>query len=136
MIEFHYEAEMPEAIDMNLICPVIERIFSDHQRSFKEMNVVFMSDDELLEINQEFLKHDYYTDIITFNYSESPDLVEPELYISVDRVKENAVERNIPFKDELFRVIIHGSLHLCGYDDYSDTLKSAMQVVEDKYLNV
>ena len=85
----------------------------------KRLDVIFCSDDFLLAMNKEHLDHDYYTDIITFPLEANP--IEAELYISIDRVKENAAGLKIPFEDELHRVIIHGVLHLCGYDDHEDS---------------
>src|SRR3984957_8489623 len=74
------------------------------------INIVFLSDDELLEMNRQYLNHDYYTDIITFNYSDTPKGIEAELYISFDRVKENAIANKVSMNNEMKRVIIHGAL--------------------------
>ena len=82
------------------------------------LNVIFCSDDYLLQINKEFLQHDYYTDIITFDYTEG-DLLSGELYISIHSVLANAQEYNQPQAKELLRVVIHGFLHLMGFDDHT-----------------
>lgn len=96
-----------------------------------------MSDEEVLEINKNYLQHDYYTDIITFNYAEGADLpLEAELYISIDRVRENAAAAHVSYEDELARVCIHGVLHLCGHEDDTDAKKNVMQSFEDKYLRL
>jgi probable rRNA maturation factor len=98
-----------------------------------QINIIFCSDEYLLEINQKYLNHDYYTDIITFNYNEDL-IVSGDLYISIDRVKENANNFKIETRDELSRVIIHGILHLLGYEDYSPELKKLIHDKEDEAL--
>lgn len=94
---------------------------------------IFCSDEYLLKVNQEHLKHDFYTDIITFDYTEN-DLISGDLFISIDRVKENAEELKIPFEYELHRVMIHGVLHLLGYKDKTKKHKTEMTAKEDFYL--
>lgn len=98
-----------------------------------EISVILLSDEELLKINIDYLKHDYYTDIITFDFSEGCK-ISGELYISVDRVKENAQKYGYRFEQELKRVIIHGILHLCGYKDKSKKEQHEMRKKEDYYL--
>lgn len=90
----------------------------------------FITDDEILKINQDFLKHDYYTDIITFDYS-SAGVLRGELYISMDRVRDNAFQYECDFKEELMRVIAHGLLHLMGYKDKTRQEKGAMRKEEN-----
>lgn len=97
------------------------------------VSVVFCSDSALLEMNRRFLSHDYYTDIITFNYNEG-DVVSGDLCISVDTVRANAATYCARFLDELHRVIVHGVLHLLGYDDHSAEEKRVMRSKEDSYL--
>jgi len=98
------------------------------------INIIFCSDQYLLEINKRYLHHNFYTDIITFNYSGNDKSLEGELYISIDRIKENAKSLGVPQQDELFRVIIHGILHLCGYNDKRKQEKGLMRELEDRYL--
>ena len=97
-----------------------------------EISIIFCSDEHLLKINQEHLDHDYYTDIITFQYRDEP--VSGDLFISIDRVIENARDFGVDFKDELHRVMVHGVLHLCGYKDKSDHDEKLMREKEDFYL--
>ena len=104
-----------------------------HQKIVGEVSVVFCSDAYLLTINQDHLNHDYYTDIITFDYCEGP-LVSGELYISVDRVKDNAKTHKELFDKELRRVIVHGVLHLLGYLDKSKAEQKQMTHLENKWL--
>lgn len=95
---------------------------------------VFCSDDYLLRINQDFLQHDYYTDIITFPLSESDALVASEIYISIDRVADNAGKHKVATEQELLRVIFHGALHLAGYKDKTRAQQNAMRQKEDEWL--
>ena len=99
-----------------------------------EVAFIFCSDDELLQINQQYLKHDYYTDVITFDYSENTD-VSGDIFISVDTVRANAKKYNQSFDEELHRVMAHGVLHLCGYKDKTLTQKKTMREKEDFYLS-
>ena len=100
-----------------------------------ELNIIFCNDTRLLEINRSFLKHDYYTDIITFDLTpRGSKAIEAEIYISVERVKENAVQQGTSFQSEIHRVIFHGILHLCGYKDKTASDKSTMREKEAEYL--
>lgn len=101
-----------------------------------ELSIIFCSDDALLEINKQFLDHDYYTDIITFPIEETNTVFEAELYISIDRVKENAQQLSKTFENELHRVIIHGVLHLCGFGDKTEEEIITMRAKEDFYLQL
>jgi probable rRNA maturation factor len=98
------------------------------------LNVILQSDDELLVLNRTSLKHDYYTDIITFELERTETLIEAELYISVDRAKENAERFGIDLVKELTRVVVHGLLHLAGYDDKDPEKKKRMQMRERFWL--
>jgi probable rRNA maturation factor len=112
----------------------IERIFKKEGLKMASLNYIFSSDSRILEINRQFLKHNYYTDIITFNMSESGP-AQGEVYISIDRIRENAKKLGISFTSELHRVIIHAVLHLCGYKDKTQREIKAMRQKEDFYLD-
>lgn len=99
------------------------------------INIIFCDDEFLLNINKKFLHHDYYTDIITFDYSKH-DILSGELYLSIDRIYDYTKESKVIFIEELHRVIIHGILHLCGYTDKFDNEKIIMMIQENKYLNI
>ena len=99
----------------------------------ESLGYVFCSDDFLLEINQQFLDHDTLTDIVTFDYTEET-ILNGEIYISTDRVADNAKDFNVDFDTELRRVIIHGLLHMCGYGDKTEEEKLQMRSKEDEYL--
>lgn len=99
------------------------------------ISVIFCSDNYILDINQKYLQHDYFTDIITFDYSEG-GRISGDLFISVDSVRENSVEYGTEFEDELHRVIVHGILHLIGYDDHTEDEVKTMRSKEDYYLSL
>jgi len=101
-----------------------------------DIHYVFLSDDDLLKINEQYLDHHDYTDIITFPLSESENIIRGEIYISVHRVKENSELNGTGFRKELSRVIVHGVLHLLGYDDHTDEEKRIMRSKEDYYINL
>lgn len=114
----------------------IERLFKNEKRTLKTVNVIFCSDEYLRSINNDFLSHNYYTDIVTFYYSAPKAPVEAELYISVDRITENALTLGLSRKNELHRVIFHGCLHLCGYGDKTSQQIKKMREREDYYLRL
>lgn len=99
------------------------------------INIIFCSDNYILEVNMKYLQHDYFTDIITFDYCEK-DVLSGDLFISVDSVRENAAFYKTEFNDELNRVIVHGLLHLIGYDDHTDEEVAVMRSKEDYYLSL
>jgi probable rRNA maturation factor len=108
-------------------------IFKNEGRNIESLNFIFSTDKSLLEINRKYLKHDFYTDIITFDLSET-NHVRAEVYISIDRVRDNARKLGVSFKSELHRVIFHGVLHLCGYNDKTKAEKKKIRAKEDLYL--
>lgn len=108
----------------------IKGIIDKETLELGDLSFVFCSDDFLHQMNIEYLEHDTLTDIITFDYREG-DIINGEIYISTDRVEENAKDFSVAFKDELHRVIIHGVLHICGYNDLSDTEEKQMRAKED-----
>lgn len=111
----------------------IEKCIGEHKLHVGEVAVIFCSDEYLLKINQEYLKHDYYTDVITFDYREH-DIISGDIFISVERVEDNATSLNLSMESELHRVLIHGVLHLCGYKDKTDEDKKVMTEQEDRFL--
>jgi probable rRNA maturation factor len=113
----------------------IEFTFKTEKKKLGSLNYIFCSDKRLLEINQQYLAHDYFTDIITFDLSENESEIKGEIYISVDRVRNNAkIERDL-LSNEFLRVIFHGVLHLCGYGDKKKAEKALMREKEDFYIN-
>lgn len=104
-------------------------------RRIAELNIIFCSDNYILDINQRFLQHDYFTDIITFDYCEG-DRLSGDLFISVDSVRENSLEYGSTFEEELDRVMVHGLLHLIGYDDHSEEDIRTMRSKENYYISL
>ena len=111
-IHFHNE-DVTTSFNKTTVSEWLNNCIQDLDYKTGEISIIFCSDDYLLDINKKYLNHDYFTDIITFNYNEKNTII-GDLFISVDRVKENAKELKVDFNNELFRVIIHGVLHLCG----------------------
>ena len=109
----------------------INQCIVSHNKATGDINFIFCSDEYLRKINIEYLNHDFYTDIITFNNNEN-NKVSGDIYISLDRVRENAEEFEVSFHAELQRVVIHGVLHLLGYEDHSEKEKATMRKAEDE----
>lgn len=107
-----------------------------YSRSIQSLEYIFVSDEQLWQMNMDHLQHDTYTDILTFDYSEGKGPIVGEIYISVDRVKDNASELGIPFVDELHRVIAHGLLHIIGFMDETPVEEMAMRRAEDLALGM
>ena len=112
----------------------VKAVIQEHNARPIEINYIFCSDDYLLEVNKNYLDHDYYTDIITFDNSESPDEIEADIFVSIDRIKENAITMNETFEREFHRVLIHGILHLLGYKDKTEEEAALMRRKEDACL--
>ena len=113
----------------------IKRVIEHFNKKLGNITYIFCSDAEILRINQSYLKHDYYTDIITFDYSEG-DRLSGDLFISLETVKTNSEKFKTEFDEELRRVMIHGILHLCGYEDKKPAKKKIMQEKEDDALRI
>lgn len=111
----------------------LQKVASDENATIQNLTYIFCSDEYLLNMNIKYLAHDYYTDIITFPYQEGK-VIEADLYISVDRVAENAGEFRVDFRNELNRVMVHGLLHLLGYKDKTTEDVTIMRSKEDYYL--
>ena len=132
-IVFNYDITGFRVRESRKIKSVIKKIISDTERKEGEIRFIFTSDEKILDINREFLKHNYFTDIITFDYDEG-NTVSGEIYISIDTVRENSEIFRKSFNDEIHRVIFHGILHLCGFSDKSEPEQKKMRYMEEKYL--
>ena len=113
----------------------IKKVIRNEEKKCGQLYYFFCTDDHLLNINKEFLNHKTYTDIITFDYSEGKT-ISGEIFVSIDRVKENAKKYKAAFQHELARIMIHGVLHLCGYGDKKPAAKKAMTLKENEALNL
>lgn len=134
MISFHSQLEFSLESEKDYR-KWLKEIAALHGKVVTDLSYVFCSDEYLHEMNVEYLQHDTLTDIITFDYVEN-DLLKGEIYISVDRVKENAVEYRVSFDHELKRVIAHGLLHLCGYGDKNEEEKKLMRQLENDAIDM
>ena len=110
-------------------------VASSEVRKLQNINIIFCSDNYILDVNMKYLQHDYFTDIITFDYCED-DYLSGDLFISIDSVRDNADFYGTEFQDELNRVIVHGILHLVGYDDHTEEEQKVMRSKEDYYLSL
>ena len=121
-----------QLVNQNLLSSWIEKTIESEGATLGAVSYIFCSDDYLHQMNVEYLNHDTLTDVITFPYNDNP--IEGDIFISIDRVKDNAQDLAVAFDDELHRVMIHGVLHLCGYSDKTDEQKAEMRQKEDEYL--
>lgn len=135
MIQFINENTDIPVLQKRRLTQWIKSTAMEYGRKTGEISYIFCSEERILEINRQYLKHDYFTDIITFDYSEK-DILSGDIFISPETLKTNALEFNVSFEEELLRIIIHGILHLCGQDDKSPEDKIQMTAKEDKALNV
>lgn len=133
-VELFYEDTQTLKLKKSPVKKYINLLINSEFKKVGEISVILCSDKYLLEINIEYLKHNYYTDIITFNYVEG-NLISGDLFISIDRVKENSIVFNTGLIKELYRVIFHGILHLIGYNDKTEEEKKIMKAKEDLYLD-
>ena len=118
----------------NLLKKWLKKVAETEGFKMKNLNYIFCSDEYLHKINVEYLEHDTYTDIITFDNSEEESDIEGDIFVSIERIKDNSQELKTVFEDEFKRVLVHGLLHLCGYDDHSDEDELMMRNKEDFYI--
>ena len=130
---FFEDVDVPN-LDSILITNWLLGVCTEENKLLYEVNLIFCSDEYLLKMNIEYLQHDYYTDIISFDYCEDNKIL-GDLFISKDRVLDNSIEHNVSFDVEIQRVIVHGVLHLCGYKDKTDVEEILMRNKEDYYLS-
>ncbi|MDO6516155.1 rRNA maturation RNase YbeY [Zobellia uliginosa] len=130
MIEFHFKTDF-SLENHEKYSRWLERLIESEQGSLEQLDYIFCSDEELLDMNQKYLSHDTYTDILTFDYTEDKAIA-GDIFISVDRVRENAQDLNTEFEEELRRVMAHGVLHMFGYKDKTDEEASLMRTKEEE----
>lgn len=134
MIEYHYELDFKLSSEKNHSL-WIEQVVASEGSSIANINYVFCGDEYLCELNRKYLNHNTLTDILTFDYSQGNEIV-ADIFISVERVKDNAIELGLQFEDELLRVMSHGVLHLLGYQDKTDIDKAKMRNKEDEKIKM
>ena len=125
---------LKEKIDRGKIRKLIEVILRREDKKLGEIEIVFLNDSEILKINRKFLQHDYFTDVIAFGYNRKNE-ISGDICIGIESVSRNAVKYKTIFRNEIIRVIVHGVLHLIGYDDKNSESKERMREMEDFYLN-
>ncbi|MEY5000334.1 MAG: rRNA maturation RNase YbeY [Bacteroidota bacterium] len=126
--------KIPSFVSRNELKHAVKDLVISEGKKLKDLSLVFTDDDYLLEVNKQYLNHDYFTDVITFDYSSFPD-VSGDVMISLDRVKDNAASMKLDYEMEFYRVVFHGVLHLCGYKDKDSTDAKEMRAKEDFYIN-
>jgi len=133
-IDFFFEDTEPLKLKKTHIKKFVKHLIDNEIKKTGDISVIFCSDKYLLDMNKKYLNHNYYTDIITFNYVEG-DTISGDLFISIERVKENALKFHSVWKIELYRVIFHGVLHLVGYNDKTPDESKIIREKEDMYLS-
>jgi probable rRNA maturation factor len=133
-IDFFFEDIQPISIPYNHIKTCINQLISNELNECGDISVIFCSDEHLLGMNKQYLNHDYYTDIITFDYVEE-NVISGDLFISFDRIVDNAKQLKIELVNEVYRVVFHGVLHLVGYKDKTDEEQRVMTEKENYYLS-
>jgi len=134
MISFHSELDF-ELLQSEMLQDWITKSILEEGKKLGELNYIFLDDEALLKINQEHLQHDYYTDIISFDYTLGR-IISGDMFISIDRIRDNAKQFTTDFEEELHRVMIHGVLHYCGYKDKEESDIKEMRSKEDYYLSL
>lgn len=135
MITFNTDGVRMPDIKKRKVAAWIKAVAASYGRKTGDIGYMFVSDEKILEVNREYLGHDYYTDIITFDYDEG-DTISGDLVISLDTVRTNAEKFGMAYSDELHRVIIHGILHLCGINDKAPGERELMEAAENKALEI
>ncbi|MBR6989530.1 MAG: rRNA maturation RNase YbeY [Bacteroidaceae bacterium] len=135
MISYQTDGVKMPAIKRRENSAWVKRVAATYRKKVGDVAYIFVNDDKILEVNQQYLQHDYYTDIITFDYSEG-DVISGDLFISLDTVRTNAQQVGATYEQELNRVIIHGILHLCGINDKGPGEREIMEAAENKALSI
>ena len=133
MISYQTEGVKMPAIKRRDVSAWIKKVAAAHGKKVGEVAYIFCDDEKILEVNREYLQHDYYTDIITFDYTEG-EIISGDLFISLDTVLSNSVQLGVSYEQELYRVIIHGILHLCGINDKGEGEREIMEREENEAL--
>ena len=134
-IQIICEGVEPPSIDWTKIAKWIEQVVKSHNRIIGPLTYIFCNDEKIIDVNRQFLQHDYYTDIITFDYSKGK-LISGDMFISLDTINSNSEMLGISYDSELHRVIIHGILHLCGIDDKGEGQRKIMENFENEALTM
>lgn len=134
-VYFHNEENTYVLLRKKPIKAWLKDVINLNDKLLGTINIIFCNDKYLLEVNKKHLQHDYYTDIITFNFCNN-NTISGDLFISIERIKDNSKNNNLLFVNELHRVIVHGVLHLCGFNDKTKTEEEKMRQLEDHFLKI
>lgn len=135
-INFYFQDVAFKLLQKKRLRLILEQLFTDSGRKLKALRIIFCDDSFLLQLNKKYLNHDYFTDILTFDFSSDSNLIDGELYISLTRVQENSVLLQTGTLCEVSRVMFHGALHLVGYSDNSKRARNLMTTKENYYLKI
>jgi rRNA maturation RNase YbeY len=135
-VHFYFEKVTFPLKERKKLKRFINSLIIKEKMNLNDLNYIFCDDKALLEINRKYLNHNFYTDVITFDLSSSPKEILADIYISIDRIKENAKGLKLSLKEEIHRVMLHGLLHLCGYNDKTVAQKKLIRKKENFYLNL
>lgn len=135
MISYQTDGVSMPTIKRREVSAWIKKVAAAHEKKCGDIAYIFCNDEKILEVNREYLEHDYYTDIITFDYTEG-DIIGGDLFISLDTVKSNSEMLGVAYEQELYRVIIHGILHLCGINDKGEGEREIMENEENRALSM
>jgi len=135
-VHFYFEEVRLTLRERGKLKCFINSLIAKEKKSLNNLNYIFCNDNALLEINRKYLNHNFYTDVVSFDLSSSRKEILADIYISVDRIRENAKSFKITLEEELHRVMLHGLLHLCGYNDKTEGERKLIRKKEDFYLNL
>lgn len=135
MISYQTDGVSMPTIKRREVSAWIKKVAAAHEKKCGDIAYIFCNDEKILKVNREYLEHDYYTDIITFDYTEG-DIIGGDLFISLDTVKSNSEMLGVAYEQELYRVIIHGILHLCGINDKGEGEREIMENEENRALSM
>lgn len=135
MISYQTDGVKMPPLKKRVVSAWVKAVAAQYDKRVGEIAYIFVDDEKILEVNRQYLQHDYYTDIITFDYTEE-DVISGDLFISLDTVRSNAGQVGAPYEQELYRVIIHGILHLCGINDKGPGERAIMEAAENRALAV
>ena len=132
-IRFYYDGVKYRLKESSRIKNLLVEVIRKSEKAPGDLKFIITNDESVIDINKKFLNHNYYTDVITFDYSEKR-VVSGEIYISLDTVRDNAINYKVSLRNELLRVIIHATLHLCGFDDKDEMQRNVMRLEEDRWI--
>lgn len=135
-VQFHFDKVRLSLKERGELKTFLNDLVIKEKKKLNHLNYIFCSDKSILDINRKYLNHNFYTDVVTFDLSSTPGEIIGDIFISADRIRDNAKSLELPITTELYRVMLHGLLHLCGYNDKTENQRKLMRMKEDFYLNL